>query len=99
MRAKFTKLLLYLHVDKHSMLEYMSVPVLTRIWSTVGEDMAHMPRRENIPALLEILKPFVRQYIESIIGMFKSYDKEGNEMTFAVLILTEALIKYGFYQT
>jgi len=44
-----------------------------------------------------MLKPFVREYIEECQGLMKSYEKERNEMTYAILVLSEALIKYGFY--
>ena len=100
MRARFTKLLLHLHVDKDP-LEPIHLPNLTRNWDKVPmePDTITLPTKNQISQLLQVLTNFVTDYLRSCNGIQKAYEKEKNEMTLAVLNLSEALIKYGFYKT
>ncbi len=100
MRAKFTKLILYLHLDKNDTLEFMSIPVLSRPWNSIQSGNSVFPRAFDIPIDMDKrLKPFVEGYIRDCNGIMRSFEKDKNELTYAVLMLSESMIKYGFYQT
>lgn len=98
MRARFTKLLLYLHIDENSQIEKMVIPVLSKNWSALNKfvlDTLH--KRDNIPDFIKGVMDFVREYIRSCDGKMRSYEKHKNELTYSVLLLSKALIEYGCY--
>lgn len=50
MRARFTKLLLYLHIDENSAIEKMVIPVLSKNWTSINKfSLGSLHRREEIP--------------------------------------------------
>ena len=51
-RAKFTKLLLFLHLDKNHELENLRFPNLSRVWNDIKMDEVALPHSKNIPAML-----------------------------------------------
>lgn len=94
-RSRFTDILLVLHVDKQP-LEPLRVPSLTRVWNAFDDNDNDMPHK-SIPDHLNALKPFVKKYLVENKGMQKSYQKEKNKMSLAVLNLAKCMVTYGFY--
>lgn len=99
MRARFTKLLLYLHIDENSQIEKMVIPVLSKNWTSVNKfSLGTLHKRDNIPDFIKGVMGFVRNYISDCNGKMASYEKHKNELTYSVLLLTKSLIEYGCYQ-
>lgn len=69
LRSNFAKLLISLHIDKDP-LEYVVIPVLTRVWQEIAQAKMSIPQSpvKIEPKLLK-LKEFVIRYYEDMNGI------------------------------
>ena len=99
MRANFAMLLIQLHLDKDP-LEKLVVPIMTRKWEDVDQEIRDVPvSRAQIPPPLRLLKSDLNALIRSTGGILKSYQTDFNLLMLEALRVLETMIGLGFFET
>jgi len=97
LRANLAKILITLHIDKDP-LEYITIPILTRVWQEIPMNKMTVPQ-SRVPVSLKLLhiKDFFIEFLESCNGVQRTFDNDLNTLTLQVLNMLEKMIKLGFY--
>ena len=96
MRANFAKLLIHLHLDKDP-LEKLVVPIMTRKWNDIVDEIKEVPVGTKIPSKLMMLKKDLNDFISETKGVLKASNREYNQLMLEVLLVLETMIDLGFF--